>query len=426
MKLRKMISLTCVVGVVLSLVACGGKKQNDSQAATDTSSKKTQIKFWNHWGSETNEAKWFNDKIAEYEELNPDVEITQTNIPMEDYTGARLTTAFATGEGPDIFSASPGTLPAFTEADVLYDLSKYFSEDVLADFSEDAINSVSVDGKILAAPFEQDLLGLYYNKDMLDAAGITPPTTWDEMIAAAKALTTSDVWGITYDLTKGAYGNFIFMPFVWQTGGDFFEGDKSLLNTPEMIKALTMWKQMVDDGSANIKPSRFASDGAILAEGETAMWIGGSWAITQYEKEYPDMNIGLVPLPIPDGGKPASAGGGWRLAVSSQSQVAEQAAKFVQWLFLDEDPTNAIQWNTEVKFSYSPRKSVIEQAEDIYQKGLRATFTNEIYGTEQPELSMEPEVSDIIGDMLQNAIFSMSPEDAAKEGDRKLTEFFEN
>ncbi|HCR82774.1 MAG TPA: hypothetical protein DIW07_05060, partial [Lachnospiraceae bacterium] len=190
-----------------------------------------------------------------------------------------------------------------------------------------AINSVSVDGKILAAPFEQDLLGLYYNKDMLDAAGITPPTTWDEMIAAAKALTTSDVWGITYDLTKGAYGNFIFMPFVWQTGGDFFEGDKSLLNTPEMIKALTMWKQMVDDGSANIKPSRFASDGAILADGETAMWIGGSWAITQYEKEYPDMNIGLVPLPIPDGGKPASAGGGWRLAVSSQSQVAEQAAK---------------------------------------------------------------------------------------------------
>ncbi|GCF93553.1 hypothetical protein NRIC_14440 [Enterococcus florum] len=79
-----------------------------------------------------------------------------------------------------------------------------------------------------------------------------------------------------------------------------------------------------------------------------------------------------------------------------------------------------------MKFSYSPRKSVIKEAEAIYQKGLRAEFTNEIYGTERPELSMDPKVADIIGDMIQQALYNTTPEEAAKEADSKLKDYFEN
>ncbi|KAF1302626.1 MULTISPECIES: ABC transporter substrate-binding protein [Enterococcus] len=417
---KKVLSFVTIVGAVLLLGACGNKKENSS------SSDKTKIEFWNHWTSEGGEGKFFNEKIKEYEEKNPSIDIVQKNIPIDDYTGTKLTTAFATGEGPDVFSASPGTINTFIESGITYPLDKYFDEEVLKDYSEESIKDVTKDGKIIAIPFEQDLMALFYDKDMFEKVGIQPPTTWDEMITAAKKLTTDEISGITYDLTKGAYGNFSFMPFVWQSGGDFFDGEKSLLNTKPVIDALTLWKKMVDDGSANLKPSRFASDVGILGDEETAMWIGGSFGIKALEDDYADTNVGVVPLPIPEDGMPTSVAGGWKLVVNSQSKHADEAAKFAKWLFLDKDAKNSTEWNTEVKFSYSPRKSVIKNAEDIYQKGLRANFTNDIYGTERPELSMDPKVSDIIGDMIQNALFSDTPEQAAKDADKKLTEYFES
>ncbi len=417
---KKFLSLAVIVGMGLFLGACSNKKEDTSNAD------KIKIEFWNHWTSDGAEGKFFSEKIEEYEKANPSIDIVQKNIPIDDYTGTKLTTAFATGKGPDIFSASPGTINTFINSGIAYPLDKYFDKEVLTDYSEEAIKDVTKDGKIIAVPFEQDLMALFYDKDAFENAGIQPPKTWDEMISAAKKLTTDKVSGITYDLTKGAYGNFSFMPFVWQSGGDFFDGEKSLLNTKPVIDALTLWKKMVDDGSANLKPSRFASDAGILGDKETAMWIGGSFGIKGLEDDYNNTNIGVVPLPVPNGGSPTSVAGGWKLVINSQSKAADEAAKFAKWLFLDKDAKNSTEWNTEVKFSYSPRKSVVENAEEIYQKGLRANFTNEIYGTERPELSMDPKVSDIIGDMIQNALFSVSPEQAAKEADAKLTEYFES
>lgn len=416
---KKIILVVAIVFLTVTLGACGKKG-----AASDDG--KVELEYWNHWVSDGGEAKFFNKKIKEYEKKNPNIKIVQKNISIDDYTGTKLTTAFATGDGPDIFSASPGTINTFIESGINYPLDDYFSDDVLEDYSKESIKDVTKDGKIIAAPFEQDLMALFYNKDMFVKAGIQPPKTWDEMITAAKKLNNEKVSGITYDLTKGAYGNFSFMPFVWQGGGDFFEGKKSQLNTPSVINALTLWKKMVDDKSANLKPSRPASDVGILGDEETAMWIGGSFGIKALEDDYSDKNIGVVPLPIPKDGKPTSVAGGWKLVVNKQSKHPKEAAKFVKWLFLSKDPKNSIEWNTEVKFSYSPRKSVIKEAEAIYQKGLRAEFTNDVYGTERPELSMDPKVADIIGDMIQEALYSKTPEEAAKDADKKLKDYFEN
>lgn len=416
---KKILLFAAAALMTLSLGACGKK----DDAAADG---KVELEFWNHWVSDGGEAKFFNKKIKEYEKNNPDVKIVQKNISIDDYTGTKLTTAFATGDGPDIFSASPGTINTFIDSGINYPLDDFFPKEVREDYSKESIKDVTKDGKIIAAPFEQDLMALFYNKDMFEKAGIQPPKTWDEMTEAAKKLNTDKVTGITYDLTKGAYGNFSFMPFVWQGGGDFFDGKKSTLNSPSVIQALTLWKKMVDDKSANLKPSRPASDVGILGDGETAMWIGGSFGIKALEDDYSDMNIGVVPLPIPKDGTPTSVAGGWKMVVNKQSKNPKEAAKFVKWLFLNKDPKNSIEWNTEVKFSYSPRKSVIKEAEAIYQKGLRAEFTNEIYGTERPELSMDPKVADIIGDMIQEALYNTTPEEAAKEADSKLKDYFEN
>lgn len=407
------------------LIGCSSNSKSSKTNENAGNDDEVTVEFWNHWTSDGNEGQYFEEKIEEFEELNPGVKINQTNVPIDDYTGARLTTAFATGEGPDIFSVSPGTINVFVESGTAYPMDDYFTDELLADFSEESIDDVTRNDSIIAVPFEQDLMALFYDIDALEEAGIDPPTTWNEMIAAAEILTTDDKWGITYDLTKGAYGNFSFMPFVWQGGGDFIVDGKSHLNTEPVIEALTLWKTMVDNGSANLNPSRFASDVGILGDKETALWIGGSFGISALESDYPDTNVGVVPLPIPEGGTPASVAGGWKLMINNEGE-SEAAADFAEWLFLDEDSQNSIDWNTKAKFAYSPRQSVVDEASDIYQEGLRSVFTNEIYGTERPELSLDPESADIIGDMIQDALYTMTPEEAANRAHERLQNHLDN
>ncbi|MCX2455897.1 ABC transporter substrate-binding protein [Lacticaseibacillus nasuensis] len=411
---RVMLTVATVTAGLFLLAGCGGKKSSDSKG-------KITIQYWNHWTPDAAEAKFFNAKIKEYEKLHPNIRIKQTNVPMNDYVGSKLTTAFATGKGPDVFSASAGTISNFIESGTAANLNDIFSKSMRADYNKSSLDAVTYKGKIIALPFEQDLVGLFYYKSALAEKNITPPKTWDELIRDAKELTTSKRAGVTFDPVKGAYETFLLMPFVWQTGSDFFtKSGKPNVDSKGVISALSLFKKFVTDGSANMKPNPGAADIANVGEGKTAFWIGGTFGIQGLEDKHNDKKVGVVPLPIPKGGKPASVGGGWRLVANSKSPHLKETKAFMKWLFLDKDGKHSIEYNTKAKFSYSPRKSVVAKAKSIYQKGLRAEFTNHVYGTERPEETMTAKQNDIIGDMIQNVLYKMSPKAAAKKAQAQL------
>lgn len=206
-----------------------------------------------------------------------------------------------------------------------------------------------------------------------------------------------------------------------------FNADKTAsgLNTPGVIEGFQLWRDMFKNGSANIKPSRDAFAIDILCEGETAMQFNGTWAIGTIEEKYPDSNIGVVPYPLPEGGSPSSVAGGWKMVANAGSSNMDEACKYAVYVFGDEDSQNMLEWCTELKFAYPPRKSVVESGSEIYNQGLRAAFTNDIYGTERPELSLPPEVLEIVMDLVQTAWFdtSVSVEDAVEHADKQINDF---
>lgn len=264
-------------------------------------------------------------------------------------------------------------------------------------------------------------MALFYDKNLLDNANITPPKTWDELILAAKKLTTPERAGITFEMTKGAFQNFCLMPFIWQQDSNYIVDGRANLNSPEVIKALTFWRSFIEDGSANVKPSRGAGDVGILGDDETALWIGGTVGIRVLNEEYKDRNIGVIPLPKPSlDAKDVTVAGGWNFVVNSKGKHPDEAAEFVKYMFLDEDGVSSTKWNTEAKFSYSPRRSIIDGSPESYQQNLAKDVTDKIYGTQIPELTLSPEESNIIGDMIQNALFATSPTKAAEEAQKKL------
>ena len=386
---------------------------------------KKQLKFAVF--SENLELEFFEDCIAEYNELQDEVEIVLEQMPQDDYRGAKLATAFASGEGPDIFYSYPGMFLKYASAGTMQSLNDYIDPAVLDDFLEPAIDACTVNGEILALPYELEQVGLYYNKEVLAEAGIEPPTTWAELYDATAALTTDTRYGYTMETVKGGHQLFEWYPFLWMTGNEVFKDGKLALNEPGVIENFELKRKMFEEGYANINPSRSNTDIGMLCEGETAMQLMGTWGISQIKNRYPEMEekIGVVPIPVSEGGTPTTVAGGWKLCANANSDYAEEAAKFVVWMFGSEDNSKTARWCTEVKFAYSPRKSVTADHEEFYHEGLKGVFTDNILGTEIPELRLPAEISDTLQDLLQTVYFdtSISVEDAIAIAEEEVNDF---
>lgn len=431
-----MIGAATISSVLVLQLGCGSSTTSSqpsgsavpgsTEAAKETSAaKKDKVKLA-FWDMHTEaEGKFFKDLIDEYNKSQDQVQIEYSSYDQASYTTTKLPTGFASGEGPDIYMISPGDFMKFAKSGLMKDLTADFPAGVKEDFLPASLDAVTYNGKIMALPFELETLGLYYNKEMLDKAGVQVPKTWDELYAAAKKLTTDKVAGLIIPPDKGPYFNFIWYPFLWQQGGSVLnaEGTKSTFNTPETAKALDFWGSFFKDGLSPKKLQLGPWEIDNLGNKTAAMQIVGTWAINRIEEKYKDVPIGLAPIPTPTGGKPATDAGGWKLAVNGQSKHAAEAAKFVIWAFGSSDLSHALKWGTEVKFAYSPRKSVVEKGKDIYGKGLRKVFTEEIYNSAIPEPRYPSEVVDAVGDAMQYVMYGkMSGADAAKTVDAKITD----
>ncbi|MFP5115409.1 ABC transporter substrate-binding protein [Bacillaceae bacterium C204] len=412
-----------IFSIVLILIVQAGCSSSKSSSGDGDSNGVVTLKFWD-FHSEA-EKKFFQDLVKEYNTSHKDqVKIEYTAFNQSDYTTTKLPVAFANEEGPDIFMVSPGDFTKYAQSGIMADLNSYFPEGAKEDFLPASLEAVTYQDKVLALPYELELLGLYYNKKMLADKGVEVPKTWDELQAAAKKLTTDKVAGLVLPTDKGPYLNFIWYPFLWQQGGNVLneDGTKSTFTSPEVVKALDYWGSFFKDGSAPSKLQYGPWDASNIGTGSAAMTILGTWAVPVLENQFKDVEIGLAPIPTPAGGKAATDAGGWKMAVNSKSKNVKEAAKFIMWCFA-EDSSRPLKWATEIKFAYSPRQSVIKEGEKIYGEGLRKVFTEEIYDSAIPEPRYGPEVVDAVGEAMQKVMFGkVKGEDAAKEADKKIEE----
>lgn len=407
MKLKKQIVTLLTVGMITSLLTgCGGSSEEKKTEPDDES--KTVLTFWDfHTGTE---AEVLESMVDEYNQSQDDIEIEYSSVNQTDYTTTLVTTAYANGECPDILWVEPATFKKFTDAGMLADLSSYYTDELKNDMLPTFLDAATgEDGNIYTLPLECETLGLFYDADALEEAGIQPPATWDEMQEAAKVLTNEDRYGIVLPVEKTSYTLFNWWAFMRMADADFYDTDGTVTaDSDEMVKALDFWGSFYKNGycPSSLQDGPWSIDN--IANGVAAMQIGGTYMINAAEEYNANgHNIGVVPLPSPDGNSSQTAAGGQMMGVCSQSEDIDAAADFIFWLFGDEDITNATRWCTEAKFAYPTRQSVIDANEDLFQEGLKATFT-EFYDTAAPEPQYSSEATDIMGDALQAVMFGGS------------------
>lgn len=422
---KRFLALALAFSMALSATACtgsGGSSASGTSSAAPAGEKVT-LQFW---GFQTGtEDEYLQKFIKEFNGTHENVQVEYTKINQEEYTTTAISTAYANGEAPDILFVEPATYLKYAEKGMLGDLKPYVSQKVQEDFLPSALEAVTYDGKILGLPYEMEPLGLFYNEDMLKAANIEVPKTWDELYNAAKKLTTNKVSGLVLPVEKTAYTLFNFWPFLWMTDGEVVneDGTKSVFHSESSAKALDFLQKFFKEGLSPSKLQIGPYDVGNIGNGTAAMQVSGTYVINAAETTYKDVNIKVAPLPTPDGKNLVTVAGGQKLAINGMGSHQKEAAEFVTWLYGSDDISRASEWCTKAKFSYPARKSVVEANKSEFEKGLRKTFTDEIYGTARPEPSYNSDTTEAVSECIQQVMFGgQSSADALKTAEDRINQ----
>lgn len=258
----------------------------------------------------------------------------------------RVLAAAASGQGPDVvnigntWSASVQATGAFLP----------MGQDVLRQFGgggrflPGALAATGAAGKDpVGVPIYSAAYALYYNKSMFQAAGIaSPPATWGQFVADAKALTHGSQWGVSVEGGSTTENSHHAFTFSVQQGGAFFDASgKPTFDTPQNIAGI---KQYVDflgaDKIADPSDAEYSNGTEAVkdfATGKAAMllWQSADATLTKYGMTTGQYGIAPVPFPAapPTGSRHVdSIVGGINLAVFANTKSKDAALKFVEFM----------------------------------------------------------------------------------------------
>ncbi len=270
-------------------------------------------------------------QVAAFEEANPGIDVVVTALPEYE---TQLQAAFASGEYPDVFYVGQAKFAEYADAGVLASAADTLD---MSGIYQSLQDTFSIDGEVVCPAKDYSLLGLVYNKDMFDAAGLDYPTadwTWDDLLAASTALTTDDVAGITVNPDMDRWYEF----YVAAGGKMYDEEGNFMVDEEAATRAAEFFGRLFSEGGAKTSADLGAGwTGEAFGKGQAAMTIEGNWMIGYMLEQFPDINWGAAEIPgTPEGGE-GTLTFTVCLGVGADSPDAEKEAAFKLVDFLTND-----------------------------------------------------------------------------------------
>jgi multiple sugar transport system substrate-binding protein len=288
------------------------------------------------WAPNWGEAR-ARDLAKRFMDANPGITV-KVEVTVANGLPERVLTALRSGAAPDIIEVQHGWVNNYAQTDLILPLDDTIQE--TADYVKAALEYVNWNGKTWAIPYRIETHGVIFNRAHFREAGLDPdkpPQTWDQLVAAAKALTRSGRFG--FGITGGGeVGNTIFrsLPFVWMAGGDLIsaDGKTALINKPEAIRAIEFYTNFHKLGLA--PRSTLENDGLALRRlfvaGTLSAYQSGQFDIPAIRNENGNLDIGAMPIPYPEGKARAAILGGWSFVLPKAARNAAEARKFLQFI----------------------------------------------------------------------------------------------
>ncbi|MFI8459512.1 ABC transporter substrate-binding protein [Kitasatospora sp. NPDC085464] len=382
---RAQLSRRGFLGGSLLFVAGAAVGCSTVPTGSGSSGAKTTLNVWFHAYGEAGTQQAATRYAESFTKANPDIAVKVTWVPG-DYT-SKLNASLLTDGAPDVFEIGDFS-QALARRGQIAALDDVYGS-VKSDFSQGNLDYMTVDGKVYGVKSIDDVMMLYYRKSALGKAGITPPTTFDALASAAKALTTKQNKGLF--IGNDGIGDSPVLA-VLSNGGDLVTDGKVAFDSPPAVEAVTALKRLTDDQSLLLGFTTDWWDPSALVQAVVPMQWCGLWAMPAVQTALGD-DFGVLPWPaLKAGGSPVLRVGGWTSCVNAKGKHVDAAKKFVQWLWVDQTDLQK-DWSENYGFHVPPRATVAATADKL-AKGtaketveLAATYGKHVPNTWDSEVS---------------------------------------
>jgi multiple sugar transport system substrate-binding protein len=310
-------AIAMIATVPLVLAACSGSGSGGGKVDSIT-----VLDYYNQGNDKTVIGKYLDICGAEN-----DVKIDRKLVPGASLIQKVLQQA-SSKTLPDVLMLDNPDLQQIAATGALSPLDQYgISTD---GYAKGVLQAGTYKGKVYGLAPTVNTIALFYNKTVLDKAGVTPPTTWDELQADAKKLTAGSQYGFAVDANATYEGSWQFLPFMWSNGGN----EKNIATTGTE-GALQLWTDLVNDGSMSKSVVNWtqADVNDQFIAGKTAMMVNGPWQIPALKASGIDYGIAQLPVKSASDTPVAPLGGEvWTVPNTGDKAKQKVAAKIVDCL----------------------------------------------------------------------------------------------
>jgi multiple sugar transport system substrate-binding protein len=289
----------------------------------------TKVTEWDYQSADPQKTQW--QTVLDECSASTGISIDRQAVPRDELIQKVLLGA-QQKQLPNVLRIDNPDLQQIADTGALAPLTDYGVD--LSGLYPNLIEAGTYNGKVYGIAPGINGMALFYNKDRFDKAGVKPPTTWAEVKDVAAKLTGNGVYGIAFSAPATEEGSWQFEPWFWGAGADLTK-----LDSPEAVKALQFWTDLVNSGYASKSVVQW-SQGDVndqFMAGKAAMQQNGVWNLTALDKS--GVKYGVVPIPKPDGGAAPGPMGGEVLTipVSNDPAAMQAAGKVVNCLLSDKE-----------------------------------------------------------------------------------------
>ena len=333
MKITKRLAAIAALTVVtpLALTACGGDSNSSGGGASESTAAVDSLTVLDYYVDEPNRSNVGKQLSACGTSIGV-AKIDHQSVPGPTLIQKVLQQA-SSKSLPDVLMLDNPDIQQIAETGALAPLEDFGIS--LDGFAPGPVSAATYDGKVYGMQPGANTLAIFYNKDVLEKAGVKPTTTWDELKSPAKVRTVDKQYGFAFNATADYEGAWQFLPPMWTNGGD-----ETALTSPEVAGALQLWKDLVDDGSVSksVVNWKQADVNDQFIAGKAAMMLNGPWQIPALDRA--KINYGVVKFPVNTAGQTSVAplgGEAWTVPVTGDEAKMSKAAELVKCMNSDEN-----------------------------------------------------------------------------------------
>jgi multiple sugar transport system substrate-binding protein len=401
--LKRMRHRGLAVAAAVAFAAVGLSQVSTSAASTITL---TEEDYFNTVG----QIAALNAYNKQFEAAHPGVTIKRTYVVFGNLDTKLLTQA-AGQDLPNLLAVDNPFVPVMISTGQVVPVSGFSGFSTQGYFPAIIDEGLS-NGKYYSLPVAgTNSIALMYNIAMLKAAHITPPATWAQLVSDAKALTTPQHYGIALTCEAAEDTTWQWEPFFWSNGGAF---NFSNIASAAGVQALSLWKELVTDGSASKACLGWSQTPAATGQfvaGKAAMMVNGPWNFSDLNAAnmYYGKQFGIVPVPVRVPGEHVIVplgGEDWMISKSGGS-AAQQVA--FQWIQGTQTPSQEL--SLAKLFGYLPPKEAVAKTY-VQQEGAQwSVYANQTLYAHPRTLGLGtkyPKVSEAVWTAIQAALSGAS------------------